>query len=324
MKRPLSPVITFLLAAVLSGCAGMLDGSNEISIREGQRAKDAAARPKSAATIRIVGYSDGRNTGDARKVGIARNRVNGMSGPDIRLDRDVGEVVAESMAARLDEAGFVVLEKDDASALFELGGVVREMRCDVKERDYAAVRVESTLKEIATGKVVWSGEAEQKSDRFAGVSGNDKGDIANYLQHELNTVTGKTAASIQSTLVATRSELFGVAPGAKVIEGVSVFVTQGSTPSLNPNNTSLLKGAGVAVNGTVKPVAAEGQLSVRTEPSRAKVYLDGVYYGLSPLSIAATAGIHTVEVKLSGYRKASEKVAVRGDTTTELEFQLEK
>jgi hypothetical protein len=324
MKRSLSLFIPFVLAASLSGCAGMFDGSNEISIREGQRAKEAAARPKNAATIRIAGYSDGRNTSDARKVGIAKNRVSGLSGSEIRLDRDVGEVVAESMAARLDEADFLVLEKDDATAMFELSGVVKEMGCDVKERDYAAVRVESTLKEIATGKVVWSGEAEQKSDRFAGVSGNDKSDIANYLQRELRTVTGKTTDSIKSTLVATRSELFGVVPGTKVIEGVSVFATQGSTPSLNPNNTSLLKGAGVAVNGTVKPVAAEGQLSVRTEPSRAKVYLDGVYYGLSPLSIAATAGIHTVEVKLSGYRKASEKVAVRGDTTTELEFQLEK
>jgi hypothetical protein len=69
---------------------------------------------------------------------------------------------------------------------------------------------------------------------------------------------------------------------------------------------------------------ASGVVVVRTEPSRAKVYLDGVYYGMSPLNIESAAGIRTVEVKLKGYKNASEKVAVRVGATTELEFQLDK
>jgi hypothetical protein len=313
MNKVLFKLIAASIALTLYGCSSLM-GGDEVSIREEPRSKDAAAKPKYAASIRVAGYSDGRNTGDARKVGIAKVRVGGMSGSDIRLDRDADAVVAESMSARLDEAGFLVLEKDDPTAMFELSGVVKELRFDVKERDYVAIKVESTLKEIASGKVVWSGEAEQKNDRFAGVSGNTTRDIANHLQQELNVVTGKTTESIKSVLMATRSNLFGLPQGAKAIEGVNVFVTQGTTPVLTPSNTSLLK----------PPVVVDGQLAVRTEPGRAKVYLDGVYYGLSPLSIAAGAGVHTVEVKLAGYRKASEKVAVRPETTTELEFQLEK
>jgi uncharacterized membrane protein len=52
--------------------------------------------------------------------------------------------------------------------------------------------------------------------------------------------------------------------------------------------------------------------------------LDGVYFGLSPLNIESAAGVRVVEVKLKGYKKASEKVAVRTGATTELELQLEK
>lgn len=311
MRTVLNRLLSLVLTITLAACSSI--GDNDVNIKQVQRSKEAAAKPKNAATVRIAGYSDARGVGDARKVGITKVRVSGMTGPDIRLDKDVVTVVADSMSGRLDEAGFLMLERDDPTALFELSGVVKTLSFDAKERDYVAIKVESTLKEVATGKVVWSGEVEQKSDRFAGVSGNLKSDIADYLLHELDVVTGKTTESIKSVLLATRSGLFNLPPGAKAIEGVNVFTTQGASPSLNPNNTAMLK-----------QIPVDGQLAVKTEPASAKVYLDGVYYGVSPISINATAGVHQVEVKRNGYKKASEKVAIRPDTTTEIEFLLEK
>ena len=62
---------------------------------------------------------------------------------------------------------------------------------------------------------------------------------------------------------------------------------------------------------------------VNTEPARAKVYLDGVYYGMSPLRVEAAPGVHKVEVKLKGYKTASEKVSLRKGDSTELELTLE-
>jgi len=87
-----------------------MDGSNEISIRESRQPSPDAPKVKYAASIRIAGYADERKVGDARKIGIATVRVGGMRGGEIRLDRDVSAVVADSMRKRLDDAGFLMLD----------------------------------------------------------------------------------------------------------------------------------------------------------------------------------------------------------------------
>ena len=312
MSRLAKYLIPAVAGFLLAGCSSLMDGSNEISIRESRQPSPDAPKVKYAASIRIAGYADERKAGDARKIGIATVRVGGMRGGEIRLDRDVSAVVADSMRKRLDDAGFLMLERNDQSALFELNGVVRELSFDAKDRDYVSVSVETTLKEVATGKVIWSGEVAQKSDRFAGVSGNGKEDIAAYLHEELGIVAGKTAEAISATLMASRSDLFNLMPGTKAIPGVTVYSIPGTTTPVPTTPAPTM------------PAATNGQLSVRTEPPHAKVYLDDVYYGLSPIHVEATPGIHTVQAKLKGYRTALEKVAVRKGETTELELQLEK
>ena len=173
----------YLLAGVagifLAGCAVL--GGNEIHVSESEKQNPNAAKVKYLATIRIAGYVDGRNTGNPRKIGIAEARVMGLSGTDILLDRDATEVVTDSLRKRLEDTGIQILAKDDTSALFELSGVVKELKYYVKVRDEVSIRIQSALKEVATGKIVWSGEVAQQDDRFAGVSGNTKGDIASYL-----------------------------------------------------------------------------------------------------------------------------------------------
>jgi hypothetical protein len=310
MKRLALYLFAGLAGIFLAGCAAY--SGNEIQVSDDKQNPNAA-KVKYLATVRIAGYVDERNMGNPRKIGIAEARVIGLSGKDINLDRDATEVVTDSLRRRLEDTGIQILAKDDVSALFELGGVVKELKYDVKDRDKVSIKIQSTLKEVATGKVVWSGEVAQQDDRFAGVSGNSRSDIADYLQKQLDVVTVKTAEAINNVLMATRPELFNLTPGTKVIPGVTVFVSPNGVGSTAPD-TSLLT-----------PIAgAPGLLVVRTEPARAKVYLDGVYYGLSPLNIESAAGIRVVQVKLKGYKTASEKVAVRIGATTELEFQLEK
>ena len=317
MRRSFLYFLSGLMMFGLAGCSGLMDGSNEISVRESLQPSPDAPKVKYAASIRVAGYTDERKVGDARKIGVAKVRVVGMTGSDIRLDRDVTEVVAASVRKRLDDTGFQMLERDDQSALFELTGVVRELSYDAKERDYVSILVETTLKEVATGKVVWSGEVAQKSDRFAGVSGNGKEDIAAYLQKELGIVADKTAEAISTALMASRSELFNLMPGTKAIPGVTVYSIPGTTTPVPTTPTPTMP-------ALANSQLTNGQLSVRTEPPHAKVYLDDVYYGLSPIHVEATPGIHTVHAKLKGYRTAVEKVAVRKGETTELELQLEK
>lgn len=318
MKKNFLYALLSIASITLVGCSG-LSGGNDISVRESTRVNPNAPKTKYVASIRIAGYVDERKSNDLRRIGTAENKISGMSGSDIRLERDATEVVADSIHKRLDDSGIQMLARDDKSALFELSGAIKQLSYDVKERDYIAITLETTLKEVATGKVVWSGGVTEKNDRFAGVSGNSKGDIADYLRKELGVVTGKTSEAITATLMASRPELFNITPGTKAIPGVTVYIAPGASPApaVMPTPVS-------ATNDKPLQAATNGMLLVSTDPARAKVYLDGVYYGMSPLQVEAVPGVHTVEAKLKGYKNSSEKVAVRKGDKTELELSLEK
>ena len=311
--------ISGAVGIVLAGCASLF--GNEIHISETGKAGPDASKVKYLASVRIAGYVDGRNVGNSRKIGIHEEPVFGLSGKDIFLDRDVTDVVADFLSKRLDDKGIQVLGKDDANALFELSGVVKELRYDVKARDYVQIRLDTTLKEVATGKVIWAGEVEEKADRFAGVSGNTKGDIADYLKQEIGVVTGKTAEAVNSVLMATRPELFNLTPGTKVIPGVKVLVTPGVVLSPVPEVPAP---ATPVANDKLQDTSANGMLIVNTTPDRAKVYVDGIYFGMSPLRAEADPGVHKLEIRIKGYKTASEKVSVRKGESTELEITLER
>lgn len=66
-----------------------------------------------------------------------------------------------------------------------------------------------------------------------------------------------------------------------------------------------------------------GRLTIATTPSRAKVYVADVDYGLSPLKPELEPGIYTLHFKLDGFKTATEKVSVRKGETTELEIRLQ-
>jgi hypothetical protein len=311
--------ISGVVGIVLAGCASLF--GNEIHISETGKASPDASKVKNLVSVRIAGYVDGRNVDNPRKIGIREEPVFGLSGKDILLDRDVSDVVADFLRKRLDDKGMQVLGKDDAGALFELSGVVKELRYDVKARDYVQVRLDTTLKDVVTGKVIWAGEVEEKADRFAGVSGDTKGDIVDYLKQEIGVATDKTVEAINSVLMATRPELFNLTPGTKVIPGMKVLVTPGVVLSPVP-----------AVSAPATPAAGDksqdsssvnGMLVVNTTPDHAKVYVDGIYFGMSPLRAETDPGVHKVEVKIKGYKTASEKVSIRKGESTELELTLE-
>ena len=198
--------------------------------------------------------------------------------------------------------------------MYELSGVVKELTYNVKARDEISIAVETTLKEIATGKVVWSGVVADKDNRFAGISGNSKSDVANYLRLKLGVVTQKTYDAISGSLMASRPDLFNLTPGTKPIAGVTVLFAPGANQPAS---------SAVPVVSVMAPPKT-GMLVLSTKPSRAKVYLEGVYFGMSPLRAEVEAQVHNVSVKLDGYKTATEKVSVRKDETTELELVLER
>ncbi|KAF0203326.1 MAG: PEGA domain [Gallionellaceae bacterium] len=303
------------LAFLFLGCfsanlyAGWFDVDDSISVPENKKPNPNTPSVKYAATIRVAGYVDARSDMAPKKIGISTQRVSGITGKELVLDRDVTDFVSGAVKTRFDDAGFQVV--DGASALFELSGIVKELTYNVNARDEVALAIETTLKESATGKVVWSGVVVEKKERFAGISGNGKNDIANNLRYELGIVTQKTVDAISASLMASRPDLFNLTPGTKVIPGVTVLQAAGG-------------GASASAVALTKPVSVNGTLVLNTKPVRAKVYLDGVYYGMSPLRAEMEPGIREVSVKADGYKTAAEKVSVRKGDTTELELVLER
>lgn len=85
----------------------------------------------------------------------------------------------------------------------------------------------------------------------------------------------------------------------------------GSTVSVSAGQQS-------SVTATLVPVNDHGTIAVTSTPTRASVYLDGSYQGLSPVTISGVVkGAHVVELNKAGYYEWSGQVNVyAGQVTT--------
>ncbi len=339
LLRRIAPLV--LLAAV-SGCSTVKDATNKVGNWVGlgssnntldsksfKKSGDAGPAVKYAATLRVLNYVDQRGVHDPRYLGKITAQSASLSGNALRTDQDVSVIATNAIKRQFDTAGFQVLEGTSANnALFEVSGVIKDLTLNVMNRDNVSIAIETTLKEVSTGKVVWSGLVTETNERFAGVSGDDKKDVMNYLNRELKVVSTKTVEAISESLMATRPELFNLTPGTKPIPGVTVLVAPQVSKTVQPSAPAVPVEAPVteAPASGYHPHASDtaGLLIVNTTPSRARVYLDDVYYGMTPLRVEADPGVHTISVKLAGYKMVTEKVSVRRGDSTELDLNLER
>lgn len=307
--------VAALLALFAVGCASVTQAPGEagtISVKEGPlREVDAATR--NAVTVRVLPYVDARGVGNPRKIGVGGENIYGLrapSGTDILLDKDAASVVTAAMKWRLKDAGYQVVE--DGSARFAISGSVKELTYNIKARDEVSVSVATELKDLATGDILWSGIVDEKKERYPGVMGDSVRDVAGFLKIELGVVTEKTTSAINALLSARHPELFHVAPGTKPIAGVTVL----AVPPVASGVPAAPQASGV--------FQGKGTLMIRTKPSRARIYVGDVYYGLSPLRLELEPGILEVRARLDRYKQATEKVSVRKGETTELELTLKR
>jgi hypothetical protein len=90
---------------------------------------------------------------------------------------------------------------------------------------------------------------------------------------------------------------------------------------------SIQQAVGGIVENAVKlsktiPPGGGGKLAVTTSPPRAKLRIDGVYYGLTPITVELRPGIYEITLSLKGFEDKKEKLAIRPDSTTELEVSF--
>ena len=69
---------------------------------------------------------------------------------------------------------------------------------------------------------------------------------------------------------------------------------------------------------------AQGTLSINSAPAGASAYIDGSYYGTTPLRVSLAEGVHLVNLYKSGYSPYSKQVNVRAGTTSYLNVALSK
>ena len=335
MKQLMHRIFLMLAALTMAACSSMTPPSLANLLNGGEEQKKTtpnALVQKYVASIHMISYSDERKEGKPHTIGTGAENVSGMSGKDIVVEQDVATMVTAAIRSKIEDSGIQISEAQIGNAQFELKGVVKELTYNVKARDEVSIAIESTLKEISTGKVVWSAIVTEKGVRFAGVSGDSKNDVTSYLHKELGVVSQKTADAIGSILMAIHPELFNLTPGTRPIPGVTVLVAPAATPTVAPSIAPItvvpvpVTPSVAAPATTYVPHASEinGLLLVNTNPDRAKIYLDGVYFGLSPLRLELDPGVHALSAKLLGYKMVSEKVSVRKGDSTEIDLDFEQ
>ncbi len=80
-----------------------------------------------------------------------------------------------------------------------------------------------------------------------------------------------------------------------------------------------------AASNQAAPVKEEtGSVAVSTTPEGAEVYVDGSFYGNSPVTLKLKPGKHTVKVQMSGYKEWSREVSTDAGAEARLNAALEK
>jgi hypothetical protein len=298
---------------------------------------------KYAATLRVNQYDDRRKSNNAHLLGLSTKRIQGSSGNQLLLDQEIANIVTMVIKKRFDTEGYQVLEGDDANrALFEVSGVIRDLTMNVKDRDEINIVIDTTLKEIATGKEIWSGQIAEKNERFAGIYSKNMDEVIAYLNKMLRIVSNKTIEAASASLKTSQPEMFNLTPTNKpAAPDVPVYIAPAVVKTA-PTVTETAIPAYSATQPPVNPVQAApanpvsqpanpprvsptaGFLRLNTKPQQAKVYLDNTYYGLSPLRLEMEPGVHVIAVKLEGYKLMTEKVSIRKGDNIEIELNLNR
>lgn len=88
------------------------------------------------------------------------------------------------------------------------------------------------------------------------------------------------------------------------------------------NTGSFEDGDEIYFTVTLEPISTTGAISVSSSPSGAAVYIDGIYHGVSPLTVSEDAGSHKVSVSKSGYDTYTGTATVNAGSTTQFYASL--
>ncbi|MBI4948706.1 MAG: PEGA domain-containing protein [Deltaproteobacteria bacterium] len=207
-------------------------------------------------------------------------------------DMNSGSLVLSEEPARLVEKALRVelqstgfIVTDEKDAELVLESSIKAFRLDVGGRDEVEISIDAALKKTGHN-ALWAGTFDFKKERYAGVMGNSRSTLEKLIN-------GALSRAIRKGM------------GGMVVEASKTGAVP-ERPSKDPGD------------------AAVGRLVVSSAPPRAKVYIDEVYYGLTPLTLDLKDGVYNIIVRQRGSRDSAERVSVRSAETTEFEATLDK
>lgn len=287
--RLLPAVFFTIMSLMLFACSGPLQVSYN------PKTAEPGAKAAMPVTVYVEDFKDARDSSalNPRLIGKVNSIVYDMNSGDFLLSENVSALVRRALIHELTASGYEVkTEGGPKAADFSIAGEVKEFSLNIASRDEISIKVPLTFTETETSRAVWAGAAVERSDRFAGVSGNSRTSLSNYITNSLSKALRKAITEANPKISNTKA---AYSPAEK------------PAPSYEQ----------AAPAGT-------GRVVISTEPVRSKVYIQDVFYGLTPLSLDIEPGVYEITVKQKGFKEATEKVSVRLGQFTELELTLEK
>lgn len=278
-----------LLCVFLAACTAPLD----VAYKPKQSPHPAAKGVK----VIVSQFVDKRAEKDPRKIGKVGSVVTDMYGTELVMSEDASSLVTRAFAAELSSAGFMVFSGEmanKANADLIIGGEIKEFKYDIGSRDEITIELLVNVTD-RDGKVIWSGTEVEKANRFAGVVGNSRGTISGYL--------------VESLSKAVRKTLYDAGPAIPQLrQGTAQTAPAFTAPDI----------------ATAAPAQGGGKISITSVPPRAKVYLNDVYFGLTPITLEIEPGVYEMTVRQKGFKENRERVSVRPRQLTEVELNLDK
>ena len=156
--------------------------------------------------VLLVGeVADGRPDAPSHKVGNIGSSVMFMASTSgkLVLDQNVSAVVFTALNNQLAADGFRTVSDPHEPHDFELISVAKDFELNIVAQDDLNITVDMTLRDAKTGEVLWAGSVEQKSSRFAGVSGDTGNSIVRYFNRGLSEWAVKASANVRDNLLRT-------------------------------------------------------------------------------------------------------------------------
>ncbi len=250
-------------------------------------------------SVNIKEFKDVRKTNNFNDIGKINEVVADITSSNLILDKPASIIILNALKNEFLQSGFTL--KQSGGADYTLKGEIKKFSLDIEERDHVVIEIDYEFTSNIDKKTIYSGSALVQDSRFAGVTGNTRKSIKKYLNKALSNLSAQIISSTGLTLK-TKIEV--------------PRKTKEIAPEPTPHQIGKTK--------TPPPSHSGGTLIVSGTPLKVKIYIEDVYYGLTPLSINIKSGVYNVSFKKKGFKTEKEKVSIREGAETILEIDLQR